>query len=60
MFKKWFKQLICSHEDLVFVRNIHGEEIIVSGFYRSIYKCKSCGKVIYIRRLDLNGGSRIW
>lgn len=46
-----FKGLFCKH-DYVFVRNIYGDEIIHSGFKRSIWKCSRCGKVKYSEYLD--------
>lgn len=45
-----FKRLLCKHDDLEFIRNVHGDEINqLSGkeTVRSIWKCKNCGKIIY-------------
>lgn len=44
----WFKKFVhsfkvCNHE-YVFVRNIHGDEIIAKGWKRSIWRCQLCGK----------------
>ncbi len=45
--KKFFKQNTCPHEATKFVRNIHGQEIIDSGYKRSVWQCKECDKYIY-------------
>ena len=49
----WLKKIFrkCKH-DYKFIRNIHGDEINQCGKYRSIWKCKRCGKIEY--RYDLN------
>lgn len=39
------KSLFCTH-DYEFVRNIYGDEIIASGWKRSMWCCKKCGKFI--------------
>lgn len=44
------KRLFCKH-DYGFVRNIYGDEIIQSGFKRSIWKCRNCGKAKYSEHL---------
>jgi hypothetical protein len=41
---KWIKRLFCKHS-FSFVRNIYGDEIIHSGWKRSVWKCDTCGKV---------------
>lgn len=38
-----YLKLTCNH-DLIFVRNIHGDEIILTGYKRSVWKCSKCGK----------------
>ena len=38
-----FKKLFCNH-NYIFVRNIYGDEIIHSGFKRSILECSECEK----------------
>lgn len=38
-----FKYLFCRH-NYKYLRNIYGDEIIWSGFKRSIYVCAKCGK----------------
>lgn len=43
---QWIKRLICRHQDLVFVRNIYGDEIIHTGYKRSIWICDTCTKLI--------------
>ena len=38
------RRLFCRHRDLVFVRNIYGDEIVHSGrFKRSWWQCQRCG-----------------
>ena len=50
---KWIKKLfrICEH-DWEFVRNIYGDEINDCGGYRSVWRCKKCGKLEYRRYLQ--------
>ena len=48
---KWVKRLFCEHE-YEFVRNIYGDEINVCEGYRSIWKCKKCGKIEYRKKLQ--------
>ena len=43
---RFLKRLFCKH-DYVFVRNIHGDEIIEYEWKRSIWKCQLCGKTFY-------------
>jgi hypothetical protein len=45
----WFNT--CEH-DYEFVRNIYGDEINACGGYRSIWKCKKCGKIEYHKNLQ--------
>ena len=45
------KRLFCEHE-YEFVRNIYGDEINACGGYRSIWKCKKCGKIEYRKKLQ--------
>lgn len=40
------KRLFCRHRSVTFVRNIHGEEIVHSGYKRSVWKCKRCGGTV--------------
>ena len=49
---KWIKRLFCEHE-YEFVRNIYGDEINACGEYRSIWKCKKCGKIEYRQNLQM-------
>ena len=49
---KWIKSLFCEHE-YEFVRNIYGDEINACGGYRSIWKCKKCGKIEYRKNLQI-------
>jgi len=50
-------KLFCKHE-YEFVRNIHGDEINwvspINKTYRSIWKCKKCGKLKYSCYLNLH------
>ena len=43
--------MFCKHKNLKFIRNIHGDEINyispINKTYRSEWKCKDCGKIIY-------------
>ena len=48
---KWIKSLFCEHE-YEFARNIYGDEINACGGYRSIWKCKKCGKIEYCKNLQ--------
>lgn len=48
---KLIKNLFCEHE-YEFVRNIYGDEINACGGYRSIWKCKKCGKIEYRKNLQ--------
>jgi len=45
MFLKFIKRLFCDH-DTEFIRNIYGDEILLTGA-RSIWKCKKCGALAY-------------
>lgn len=40
----WIKRFFCAHS-FEFVRNIYGDEIIVCGWKRSVWRCAKCGKV---------------
>ncbi len=46
----WLKtaihRLFCRH-DYSWLRNIYGDEIIYTGFKRSVWKCSKCGKYKY-------------
>jgi Zn-finger protein len=46
-----FKKLFCKHE-YTLLRTIHGDEIIHSGFKRSIWKCRNCKKIKFSDYLD--------
>lgn len=50
-FKLWRKQLLCSHANQFFVRNLHGEAIIHSGWNRSVWRCYDCGKTLYRQQM---------
>lgn len=43
----FFKRLFCWHRHRVWVRNIHGDEILLSGGKRAIWKCKRCGALFH-------------
>lgn len=49
--KKYFSNLFCLHEKLEFVANIYGDQINIHHGKRSVWKCKSCGKLIYKDKL---------
>jgi Zn-finger protein len=42
---KLLKRLFCNH-NFVFIRNIHGDEIIERGWKRSVWRCAKCKKVV--------------
>lgn len=45
-----FKRIFCKHKNIYWVRNIYGDEIndISSRhIYRSIWRCKDCGRTFY-------------
>ena len=47
---KIIKRIFCKHKNLIFVRNIYGDEInqvSLKHTYRSIWICEDCGKIIY-------------
>ncbi len=45
------KKLLCTH-DYKRIETIHGDEIIGSGFKRSIWKCSKCNKNKASKYLD--------
>lgn len=40
-------QCLLGKHDARFVRNIYGDEIIATGYARSLWKCRRCGKLLY-------------
>lgn len=50
--KKILKRLTCKHTHQTFIRNIYGDEIIIAGYKRSIWKCNDCGKEIFSDELN--------
>lgn len=42
--RDWIRSLLCKH-NYIFMRNIYGDEIIHSGYKRSIWTCSACGKL---------------
>ncbi len=42
----WIRALRCTHRYEWF-RNIYGDEIIYSGYKRSVWRCRFCGKYRY-------------
>lgn len=44
------KQLFCKHE-WVHTSNIYGDMIRYTGWKRSVWKCKKCGKIKYKENL---------
>lgn len=43
---KIIKQFFCKHNNIEFVRNIYRNES-TSHTYKSVWKCKYCGKILY-------------
>ena len=43
----YIKNIFCKHKNTKFIRNIYGDEIIWSGYKRSIHICLYCKKYIY-------------
>lgn len=42
--------MFCKHKNLKFIRNIYGDEInyiSLKMIYRSEWKCKDCGRIVY-------------
>ena len=48
---KRIKHLFCFKHDYLWMRNLYGDEIIVYGYKRSMWRCRKCGKIQY--RKDL-------
>lgn len=43
--KFFLKQLFCKHNFDIFIRNVYGDEIYMTGkFKRSWWECSKCGK----------------
>ena len=40
----WIKQLFCAH-NFAFVRNVCGDEIMLLGCKRSVWRCTKCSKL---------------
>ena len=51
--KNILKKLFCKH-DLVFLRNIYGDEIRYLGYKRSIWECSKCKRIILKDELNRN------
>lgn len=47
----WFKRLFCKHE-YEFLCNIYRDEVIWCNGYRSIWRCKKCGALVYRKNLQ--------
>lgn len=45
--KPWTARLFCKHAHIVFVRNVHGDEINHVGGKRSVWRCCFCGSTKY-------------
>lgn len=43
---KWLRKLLCRHRTPVFIRNIHGDEIVEMGYKRSMWSCPDCGSLL--------------
>lgn len=41
-----FKRLFCRHQNLEFVRNLYGDEIVDWGWKRSVWACKRCDAAV--------------
>lgn len=50
----FFKSIFCKHEELLLIRNIYADEIIISNWKRSICKCKKCNKYFYNKELYIS------
>lgn len=46
-----FRRILCRHRNLVFVRNIYGDEINWCGGYRSVWQCCDCGRFVWSDKL---------
>lgn len=55
---KWLKRILCDHDDLIFVRNVYGDEINELNC-RSIYKCSNCEATVKYGRLNEFGQTRV-
>lgn len=51
MLLRYLKSLFCRHRNLLFMRNIYGDEIFLAGGRRSIHLCRDCGSSVYRREL---------
>jgi rubredoxin len=53
---KTLKKMMCNKHELIFVRNIYGDEINkispANKTYRSEWKCSKCGKIKYKEYLN--------
>lgn len=52
-----YRCFFCKHQDLIFIRNIYGDEInriSTKKVYRSLWYCKKCHKEIYKQELYEN------
>lgn len=54
----WIRRLFCKHT-FIFVRNIHGDEVIEYGWKRSIWACSRCGKVEPRAEMHKGVGERV-
>lgn len=52
MFKRFIKRMLCRHENMTFIRNIHGGEITSSGGMRSVWRCNHCHRIVLAKRLN--------
>jgi len=44
--KDFLKKIFCRHKKQTFVRNVYGDEIIAFCWYRSLWRCDRCQKII--------------
>jgi len=43
---KFFKKLLCGHDNVRFERNLYGDLINLFGGKRSLWKCDDCGSLV--------------
>jgi hypothetical protein len=53
---KFLKSLFCRHE-FTFWRNVYGDEIIMLGWKRSVWRCEKCGRFQYRDELHKGGAA---
>jgi hypothetical protein len=45
----WIKNWLCDHKGwaLMFIRNVHGDEINLMNGKRSVWECSHCHRLVY-------------